>query len=316
MDADRDFLFWRGRLQLRLAEWELDPALLLRGLSLQEAEAWLAARGADLTGTERAYIQASITERERQLQQKRRTTRRFRLLGGVAFLFALVVLYFAGRVVYAEALRQAAMRSGDLKPVVGLDVQFERYEVTNRRYKLCVDAGECDPPAPQFSTFSASGTGDLPVTGLDIIQADIFCRWIGRRLPTLEEWNAAATGEDGPWPWGNADPTTEHANLLYEAPPEGSDPFAGDPDEVGARPMGASPGGIEDLIGNVFEWTSSFPAENGDQVWAGWDGQNVPQYVYLAGGSYTSSPTGLLNGLSFPAPSGTRRKDVGLRCVE
>jgi iron(II)-dependent oxidoreductase len=77
-------------------------------------------------------------------------------------------------------------------------------------------------------------------------EAQAFCRWAGRRLPTEPEWEAAA----GPrrFPWGDAPPTPERANLDWRA--------MGCLD-VGALPGGDSAFGCRQMIGNVWEWTSS-----------------------------------------------------------
>jgi iron(II)-dependent oxidoreductase len=77
-------------------------------------------------------------------------------------------------------------------------------------------------------------------------EAQAYCRWAGRRLPTEAEWEAAA-GESR-FPWGDAPPTPEHANLDWRA--------MGCVD-VGALPAGDSAVGCRQMIGNVWEWTSS-----------------------------------------------------------
>ena len=86
----------------------------------------------------------------------------------------------------------------------------------------------------------------LPVHHVNAHEAEAWCRWAGRRLPTEAEWEHAA----GParFPWGDEAPSPAHAQL---------DLVAYDPCEVGAHPAGDSRHGLRQLIGNVWEWTSS-----------------------------------------------------------
>jgi iron(II)-dependent oxidoreductase len=100
---------------------------------------------------------------------------------------------------------------------------------------------------------------DAPVVFINWYEAEAWCRWARRRLPTEAEWEAAALGEpsaDGkslsgvkrPWPWGDTVPTGEHANLgfAFDAPLD-----------VAACPQGDSAFGCRQMVGNVWEWTAS-----------------------------------------------------------
>ena len=127
---------------------------------------------------------------------------------------------------------------------------------------------------------------DEPVLHVSWYEADAYARWAGRRLPTEAEWEKAArhdpaSGRSTRYPWGDADPTPEHANLgqrhLRPAP-------------VGSCPAGQSPLGVRQLIGDVWEWTSSdlspypgftaFPYKEYSEVFFG------PEYKVLRGGSF------------------------------
>ncbi|MFJ3659832.1 ergothioneine biosynthesis protein EgtB [Streptomyces sp. NPDC090119] len=125
-----------------------------------------------------------------------------------------------------------------------------------------------------------------PVLHVSWYEADAYARWAGRRLPTEAEWEKAArhdpvTGRSTRYPWGDAEPGPEHANLgqrhLSPAP-------------VGSYPAGASPLGVRQLIGDVWEWTSSdlepypgfaaFPYREYSEVFFG------PEYKIMRGGSF------------------------------
>ncbi len=123
---------------------------------------------------------------------------------------------------------------------------IDRTEVTNASYKKFIDAtGHRAPEGWKNDNYQA-GQDNFPVTGLSWKDAADYAAWAGKRLPTEEEWEAAARGADGRiYPWGN-DWDKSLANIDTDGIKE-----------VGQYPGGASPVGALDMIGNVWEWTAS-----------------------------------------------------------
>jgi len=124
---------------------------------------------------------------------------------------------------------------------------IESTEVTNGRYRLCVEAGRCNPPLDD-SRFSGQGRNQHPVVGLSWRQARDYSRWTGRRLPSEAEWERAARGKDTRWrfPWGNSR-RTELANVWDETMAAGR----------GLLPVATLPTtgwGLFDMSGNAWEW--------------------------------------------------------------
>jgi len=112
--------------------------------------------------------------------------------------------------------------------------------VTNSQYRRCIAAGGCQGDLADYPD------NDYPATGVTWRQARDYCAWAGGRLPTEAEWEKAARGTDGRrYPWGNDEPTCALAN--YADCQAGLMP-------VGRYPAGASPYGVLDLAGNVWEW--------------------------------------------------------------
>jgi formylglycine-generating enzyme required for sulfatase activity len=130
---------------------------------------------------------------------------------------------------------------------------IDRTEVTLGDYTHCLVAHRCRP----LPGGSDAADPRLPVANVTWADAQAFCRYAGGRLPTEAEWEKAARGTDGrEYPWGG-DAQCARANwgnFDGEGPCAGRNP--GHPVAVGQYPDGASPYGVLDLGGNVWEWVA------------------------------------------------------------
>jgi formylglycine-generating enzyme required for sulfatase activity len=135
------------------------------------------------------------------------------------------------------------------------EFKIDKYEVTNAMYKACVTSNSCKilaimPNDHRVSYYDNPAYINHPMTYVSWNDANAFCAWAGKRLPTEAEWEKAARGTDGRiYPWGN----TFDGNLLNSMVSRKNAPAS-----VGSFPNGRSPYGVMDMAGNVSEWVSDW----------------------------------------------------------
>ncbi len=190
---------------------------------------------------------------------------------------------------------------------------IDRYPVTNAEFKDFLDATHCHPKDNHNflrdwkNGAFPDGWAKKPVTWVSLEEARAYAAWAGKRLPHEWEWQYAAQGIDGRlYPWGNEWDATV-------VPPAEKSREMHHPSDVHANRRGASPFGVMDLVGNVWQWTDEYVDEH-------------TRAAILKGGSYYQ-PQG--SNWYFPqaykltehgkylliAPSKDRSGTVGFRCV-
>ncbi len=185
---------------------------------------------------------------------------------------------------------------------------IDKTEVTNSMYQQCISAEVCTRPA-QTKFHTNPEYSNHPVIGVSWDQANIYCEWAGRRLPTEAEWEKAARGTDGRiYPWGNDPPSNSLLNynhLVNKTTP------------VGTYPAGASAYGALDMAGNAWEWV----ADGYSQEYYSISASNNPisespvNRRVLRGGNWDSNAEGVRAANRFWAFPGRNDTD-GFRCAQ
>jgi eukaryotic-like serine/threonine-protein kinase len=180
----------------------------------------------------------------------------------VSLVDGMVMMYVPEGEILMGASDSDTYADDDERPqhVVYLDAYWiDKTEVTNSKYLMCVNAGECSSPTEISSEtrsyyYGNTDYADFPVIYVTWYDAVNYCHWAGRRLPTEAEWEKAArwnpvTGTVTKYPWGIQALDTSRANVNN---------WYGDTMPVGSFPDGASHVGVLDMIGNVGEWIADF----------------------------------------------------------
>lgn len=140
---------------------------------------------------------------------------------------------------------------------VNLDGYYiDKYEVSNAQYRKFCDDTKRPYPQTFWRNYSIKGNSDYPVTNIKWEDAFAYTAWAGKRLPTEAEWEKAARGTDGRrYPWGDAWEEDRCSN-------GGNYDYLEKPYPVGSFTKGASPYGIMDMAGNVWEWCNDWYGRN------------------------------------------------------
>jgi gamma-glutamyl hercynylcysteine S-oxide synthase len=191
---------------------------------------------------------------------------------------------------------------------------IDKFPVTNEQFKAFLDATKYHPPDDyNFLKDWKDGTypqgwARKPVTWVSLEDARAYAAWAGKRLPHEWEWQYAAQGTDGrAYPWGAAPDES-----AIPAPVKGHD-LTG-PDDVDAHPKGASPFGVMDLVGNVWQWTDEFQDEHTRAAVVRGDSYYQPQGSMWY---FPRNPTLDVHGkYLLMCPGKDRAGTLGFRCVK
>jgi formylglycine-generating enzyme required for sulfatase activity len=225
---------------------------------------------------------------------------------------------------------------------------MDRFEVTVAAYRACSDIGRCkragttnewdgisehDQAAfdPLCNGRDAEARANHPVNCVDWVMADRFCREQKKRLPTEAEWEFAARGPDGrKYPWGDEEPTADDLNAcgaecaawgaknhVDEKPMYAADDGYPNTAPVGSFPKGASPFGLQDVVGNVWEWVADWYAPYGDAEAKNPGGPTTGSERVIRGGSWNGSYSSWVRPtFRFRSAPAVRSYGIGFRCAK
>lgn len=201
---------------------------------------------------------------------------------------------------------------------------IDQYEVTISLYAKFLEAARYAPP-PTWDDEAVTSAGNRPAVGLTWADAEAYCRWAGKRLPTEAEWEKAARGTDGRrYPWGHMQPFVDIAN--YNRGVWVSDAITlvsvnsgleGMSVRHGTKGGGRSPYGLFHMAGNAAEWVADWydreyyqksPDRNPS-------GPATGERRVIRGGSWADVPMGIRTTVRISAEPEFQDRTVGVRCA-
>jgi len=223
---------------------------------------------------------------------------------------------------------------------------IDKYPVTNAEFKKFLDSSHYHPQDDlnflkdwKNGTYP-DGAANKPVTWVSLEDAREYAKWAGKRLPHEWEWQYAAQGNDNRlYPWGNCDwqpPADQYSYAILPMPPtqplsvplcnSGSNPknapapisdhgrVMGQASDVDAHPNGASPFGVMDMVGNVWQWTDEYVDDHTRAaILRGGSHYRPLGSIWYFPEAYRNDQHGKL---LLMAPSYDRSGTVGFRCVK
>ena len=219
----------------------------------------------------------------------------------------------------------SATGEGDEQPQHSVHLSaywIDQTEVTVFQYRKCVEAGACSPPHNGECTYFQSDQQNHPVNCLRWTDADAYCRWVGRRLPTEAEWEKAARGSDGRiFTWGNQFNGTLLNYCDVNCPASWKDSAFNDgysyTAPAGSYPSGASPYGVLDMLGNEWEWVADWYDANyyGYAPSSNPTGPNSGEKKVARGGSWNTGRNDVRAANRYSDYPDSRGAYYGFRCA-
>ena len=191
---------------------------------------------------------------------------------------------------------------------------LDKFEVTLARYAAFLKATGSVKPPDGWQTADLQTGAELPVVGVDWHDADSYCRWAGKRLPTEAEWERAARdGDERKYPWGSDPASPEHARF---GKPHQNPVYKDGVVRVGSYPKGVSPFGIYDLSGNVWEWVNDWHSASfrRDDV-RNPKGPDKGTHKVMRGGGWYDPADRITATKRMYAEPAQRDAEVGFRCA-